>query len=81
MQGTQVWSLVWKIPHAMWQLSPYATTIEEAHSPRACALQQEKPAQGEISTPQLERSTHSPSPQLQKSLHSDEDLMKPKVNK
>jgi len=64
----------------MGQLSPYATTTAEAQSPRACALQQEKPPQGEISTPQLERSTHSPSPQLEKSLHSNEDLMKPKVN-
>ena len=32
-------------------LSPHATTTE-AHVPRACALQQKKPPQGEAHTPQ-----------------------------
>ena len=60
MQGTWVWALVredptqpWsgKIPHASEQLSLYATTTE-ARVPRARALQQEKPLQWEVCTPQ-----------------------------
>jgi len=38
-----------KISHKAGQLNPYATTPELAH-PRACALQQEKPAQREACT-------------------------------
>ena len=52
-----------KIPHAVKQLSQCATTTEpplwspratttEAHMPRACVLQQEKPPQREARTPQ-----------------------------
>ena len=40
------------------RLSPHATTTE-AHAPRACALQQEKPPQCEACAPQLESSPHS----------------------
>ena len=43
--------LVRKIPHATEQLSP-GTTTDEAHVPRACALEQEKPLQGEAHTMQ-----------------------------
>ena len=78
--GFDPWS--GKIPHATEQLSSYTTTIElelwspgttatEAHVPRACALQQEKPLQREAPTLQLESSPYSP--QLEKSLHSNED--------
>ena len=42
-----------KIAHAMELLSPRATTTE-AHTPRACALQQEKPRQQEALAPQHE---------------------------
>lgn len=36
MQGTRVQSLVWKIPYAMGQQSPWATTTEQVlWSPRA----------------------------------------------
>ena len=41
-----------KIPHAVGQLSPRATTTEPAH-PRAHALQQEKPPPREARTAQL----------------------------
>ena len=47
--GFEPWS--GKIPHAVEQLSPCATTTE-ACAPRACALQQEKPPQWEALTPQ-----------------------------
>ena len=40
-----------KIAHAMELLSPRATTTE-AHTPRACALQQEKPQQQKALAPQ-----------------------------
>ena len=65
MQGTWVRALVWKDPtcngatkpvsHNYWAcmpqlLSPHATTTE-AHAPRACAPQQEKPPQGEARAP------------------------------
>ena len=56
IQGTQVQAWPGKISHVMEQLSPCATTTEttlysplatttEAHAPRACAPQQEKPLQ------------------------------------
>ena len=45
----ELWS--GKIPHATEQLSPRATTTE-ARTPRACALQQEKPPQWEARAPQ-----------------------------
>ena len=63
MQGTWVWSPVQKIPYAMRQLSSQATASED-HSPRAHALQQEKPQQQEIHVLQLKSSPHSP--QLEK---------------
>ena len=47
MQGTWVWSLVQEDPTCH-----RATT--EAHAPRACAPQQEKPPQGEAQAPQLQ---------------------------
>ena len=77
MQGTQVRSLVWEDPtcrgatkpasHNYWAcvpqlLSPHATTTE-AHTPRAHALQQEKPPQWEARTPQQ---SCPRSPQLEK---------------
>ena len=80
-----------KIPHAVEQLSPCATTIEpvlsrvrelqlwKPSSPRACALQQEKPPEWEAHTLQLESSPHSL--QLEKSLHSNQDSVQPKINK
>ena len=58
MQGTRVWSLVGKIPHAIGQLSPCP------HNYWACAPQQNKPQQWETSALQLESS--SPSLQLEK---------------
>ena len=42
MQGTQVRSLVGRMPHTVGQPSLSITTTE-VHAPRACALQQEKP--------------------------------------
>ena len=48
-----------KIPRTVGQLSPCAAATT-AHKPRACALQQEKPAQWQALTPELERSPHSP---------------------
>ena len=53
MQWTQVWSLLWKIPHALRQLSPCVPAAEPAHF-RACAPQQEKPSQWETHAAQLE---------------------------
>ena len=58
MQGTRVWALVQKIPHAAEQLSLHSrarepqllslrATTTEAHMPRARAPQQEKPLQWE----------------------------------
>ena len=47
-----------KIPQAVEQLSPCATTTEPAR-PRAHALQQQKPWQGEACTQKLERSPYS----------------------
>ena len=55
-----------KIPHAMGQLSPCATTTEptfykyEAHRSRGCAPQQEKPPQWEAHVLELESSLCSP---------------------
>ena len=76
MQGTQVWSLVWKDPtscraakplcHSYWARAPW---ILEPTCPRACGLQQEKPPQWEARAPQLE-----------KSLCSNEDPAEPKTN-
>jgi len=59
-----------KIPPALEQLSPCTTTTEPAlqgpgaaataaHRPGACAPPQEKPAQGEACTQQLEKPVHS----------------------
>ena len=61
MQGTQIWSLVQNTSgsYTSGQLSLCATTTE-AHTPRACALQQEKQPQWEAQAPQLESSPHSP---------------------
>ena len=58
MQGTSVWSLVQEDP------TGHGTTKPMNHnywspSPRARALQQEKPPQWEAHTPQLESSPHS----------------------
>ena len=47
-----------KVPHAIGRLSPWATATE-AQTPRAHALQQEKPRKGETHTPQLEGGPHS----------------------
>ena len=66
-----------RTPHAMEQPSPCAATTKsapyspeaatpEAHCPRACALQQEKPQQGEVCLPQLESSPCSPQPEGRK---------------
>ena len=50
MQGTRVLALVWKIPHAVEQLSPCATTTEpelyslRATTTEACVPQLVKPA-------------------------------------
>ena len=51
VQGTQVRALAGKIPHAVEQPSPCATTTE-ACAPRACAPQQQKPPQREARAPQ-----------------------------
>ena len=74
---------------ALEQRSLYATTIEpvlwspgaattEAHMPRACAQQQEKPPQWEALALQLESSPRSP--QLEERLHSNEDPAQPRIN-
>ena len=55
MQGTQVESLGWKIPHAAEQLSPRATVTDWTHASRVRAPQQEKPLQWEAHTTQLEK--------------------------
>ena len=47
------------ISHAVEQLPPCATTTE-AHMPRACVPQQEKPWQWEDLAPQLESGPHLP---------------------
>ena len=65
------------ISHAVEQLPPCATTTE-AHMPRACVPQQEKPLQGEALELQLECSLHLP--QLEKSLCRNEDPLQPKIN-
>ena len=49
------------------QLMSLNAVITEAHAPRACALQQEKPLQSEARA-QQQSSPHSP--QLEKSLHA-----------
>ena len=46
--------------------------------PRAHALQQETPSQGEVRAPQLESSPRST--QLAKSPHSNKDPVQPKIN-
>ena len=48
-----------KILHAMGPGGLSATTTE-AHVPRACALQQQRPMQQEAHTSQLESDLHSP---------------------
>ena len=66
MQGTWVRSLVWKDStchrvtraHVPQLLSPGAVTTE-APAPKACALQQGKPAQQEAQAPQLAPARHS----------------------
>ena len=79
------------IPHAAEQLSPRATSTEHgsckyrAHvpqvlkpaSPRACALQPERPALWEASARELER--RPTSPPLETSVPSIEDPAQPKV--
>ena len=55
--GFDPWSR--KIPCALGQASPYATTTEPKH-PRAHALQQEKSPPREACTLQLESRPHSP---------------------
>ena len=58
--GFNPWS--GKIPHALGQLNPSARTTE-VHTPRARALQQEKPLQWEAHSLQLESGPHSPQPE------------------
>ena len=58
-------------------LSPRATTTE-AHVPRACALQQEKPPQWEAHAPQrIVPARHN----QRKPANSNKDPMQPKINK
>ena len=81
MQETWLWSWSWRIPPAVEQLSPCATTSEpvlqspepqprKPTGPRACALQQEKPPQWEAHTSQRERSPRG-----------NDDPAQPKINK
>ena len=83
MEETRLWSLLWEIPHALEQLSPYATTTKpvpqslgtettvsqllKPEDPRVHALKQEKPPQWEAL-------------QLEKSLHSNRGPAQPKIN-
>ena len=58
MQGIQVWLLLQEDPTCHGATKSYATAIEpcaataEACDPKARALQQEKPSQWEVCTPQ-----------------------------
>ena len=61
-QGTQVWSLSKKIPHAAGQLNRCAAT-SEALTPIACALQQEQLPRWEACAPQPENSPCLPQPE------------------
>ena len=64
------------VRHNYW--SPCAATTE-AHVPRACALQQEKPPQWEAHAPQQRvASTHR---NWRKPARSNEDPTQPKINK
>ena len=65
-------SRVWELQ----LLSPRATVLKP-ECPGACALQKEKPFQGEACVSQLERSPRSP--QLEQRLHSNEDPVEPKI--
>ena len=68
-----------KIPHATEQLRPCAITSEpmlqllKPSCPRICAPQQQKPPQGEASTPQLESSPHLL--QLEKAMHATRESL------
>ena len=77
MQGTQVWSLVQKIPRAAGQLSPCATATEPTHL--RARDEREKPLQWEVHEPQLQSSPYSL--QLEKSPRSNQDPAQPKINK
>lgn len=59
------------------QLLSLNAATTEAHAPRACALQQRKPLQGEACTPQLESSPHS---HLEKARAQQEDPAQPEIN-
>ena len=77
-----------RIPHAVEQLGPCATTTEPALQtqggettkpvrPRTCGLQQEKPLQWEARVPQLESSPHLLQPE--KNPCSNKDPAQPKI--
>ena len=73
--GFHSWSR--KIPHAIVQLSPCATTTEPT-CPRACPLQQQKPFQWDIHICQLESSPCSL--QLEKAYTQQWRLSAAKIN-
>ena len=90
MQGTWVQAWSRKIPHAVEQLSPCATTTEPvrleplshnywAHVPRARAPQQKKPPQWEARASQ--RRVAPARRNYRKPVHSYEDPTQPKLNK
>ena len=77
MQGTWVWFLLQKIPHAIGQLGPCTATTSPC-MPRAHALQQEKPPLWKAHT--LQQRVALAHSEYRKPLCSNRDPMQPKIN-